>query len=480
MTTTAAGRRPVNLEFLGRLRDVVGARRVSRSGMEGVAYSRDLWPRDLLAIRRGEVEHRPDFVVWPETTDEVSRILRLCNDARVPVVPFGAGSGLCGGATPTSGGVVLDLKRMNRLERLSEKSQIAVCQPGIIGAHLEHELNRHGYTLGHFPGSLGTSTLGGYLATRSAGMAASYYGKIEDMVVSMQVVLADGTVLATRTAPRRATGPDFNHLFLGSEGTLGVITRAHLRVRLVPEDRVYRAFAFKQVAGGLTSLRLLLRAGLKPSFARLSDPADAAANLKPLGINAAGCVLALLFDGRKGQVELAARKAAEICREHGARDHGEEPARLWYEHRFSEFYRQSPLLTDSTAFFGVVEAAATWRNIETVYAAVRQAVSGSIEVRTQFPHFYPEGASVQFTLVGKATRANEQNAYRNAWRKLPPAILQAGGVISHHHGIGLEKSEWLPQQQGAAYGVWRGIKERLDPNHILNPGKVFAAAEGSC
>jgi alkyldihydroxyacetonephosphate synthase len=477
--TAAEGRR-TNVEMLARLRDVLGGKRVSRSGMQGVAYSRDLWPRRLIEARHGKTPPRPDFIVWPETTEEVSRVLRLCNEARVPVVPIGGGSGLTGAAEPTCGGVALDTKRMNRLERISEKSGIAVCQPGIIGSHLERELNRNGYTLGHFPGSLGTSTLGGWLATRAAGMAATLYGRIEDLVVSMQVVLADGTVLHTRTAPRRATGPDFNHLFLGSEGALGVITRTHLRVRLAPEARFMRGLVFPKLADGLESLRLIMRLGLRPSFVRLSDEADTATTLKALGINVTGCLLALFFDGRSTLVDLSGRKAIEICRAHGGRDHGEEPAQLWYEHRYSEYFRQSEIFDEPGAFTDIIETAGRWRDIAAIHQAVRRAVGKRIELLAHVPHVYPEGCSLQFTMIGKADGDGDLALYDKTWDAVLDAIAAAGGVISHHHGVGRQKAAWLAKHDDAARRRLLGVKQRLDPNNILNPGKLGPAAESPC
>jgi alkyldihydroxyacetonephosphate synthase len=477
MTTQSAARRAINVELLNRLRDVVGGKRVSRSELEGVAYSRDMQTASVLETRNGHVARRPDFVVWPESTEEVSRILRLCNEVRMPVTPFGGGTGLDGDAAPDCGGVVLDMKRMNRLERISELSCIGVCQPGIIGAHLEHDLNRQGYTLGHFPGSLGSSTLGGWLSTRGAGMAATTYGKIEDMVVSLQVVLADGAVLHTRTAPRRATGPDFNHLFIGSEGALGVITRAHMRIHLLPEARYFRGLAFKTLEEGLTALRLILRAGMKPSFLRLADEADVATNLKALGVNVSGCLLALVFDGRPTQVDLYGRKALEICRQNGGRDHGEEPARVWCEHRYAEFYRQSPVFEEAGGVLEHLEAAAVWRDAAAVHRAVREATPGDVELLANVPHAYPEGCGFLFTMVGKADNGDAAAFVEKTRNAALAAARGAGAVVSRSHGAakGRGKTAADPARE-----ILLGVKKRLDPNQILNPGAFAVDPEKPC
>jgi len=478
--TRKATRKTTNVELLNQLRDVLGGRRVSRGETDRLNYGRDLWPRSLLEVRQGQVPHQPDMIVWPETTEEVSRMLRICNEMRVPVVPFGAGSGLCGGAQPLCGGVVLDTKRMARIERIVPETQMIVCQTGIIGAHLENELNRHGLTMGHFPGSFGTSTLGGYLATRSAGMAATGYGKIEDMLISMQVVLADGSVNRTRTAPRRATGPDFNHLFLGSEGSLGVITSASMRAHMLPEARAYRALSFKKMDVGLDAVRQMLRLGLRPAIARLSDEADASTTLHALGVEAKDCVLLLVFEGRVARVDLEMKKALTIARELGGRDFGEATAQRWYGRRNSEQYRQSPLMTEEKLLLDTVDVSTVWANAAHLYTAMRKALSKKVSVLGVMPHAYPEGCSLAFTIISRVGSADDLAAYDAVWRLALDAAAQAGGALSHAHGIGRLKFDRLARQNPVAVELLRGMKRRLAPNDILNPGKLAPCTEGAC
>jgi alkyldihydroxyacetonephosphate synthase len=469
----------VNVEMLNRLRDVLGGRRVSYAEIDKLSYGRDMWPRQQIEMRRGQVRFAPDFIVWPETTEHVSRVLRLCNEVCMPVVPFGAGSGLSGSAVPQSGGVLLDMKKMNRIEKISDQSNIAVVQPGIVGALLERELNKRGYTMGHFPGSLGTSTLGGYLATRSAGMAATYFGGIEDILISLQVVLPDGTVIQTRTSPRRATGPDFNHLFLGGEGAFGVVTNTHVRIHILPDAYFFRALAFKKFSDGLEALRLMLRIGVKPAFVRLSDGADTA-GLSEIGINVKGCLLSMVFAGRETLAELGSRKGMEIARAAGGRDLGEDPARTWYAHRYNEFYRQSPALAEADAVFDMIETSVSWSEAMQVFQAVKAAAPKRIKVAVHVAHAYPEGCALQFVLTGKAAPGKDLELYDQMWDAIVPAIDGAGGSISHHFGIGLQKGKWLPRQQGVGYSLLLGVKRRLDPNNILNPGKFATYTEAPC
>ncbi len=252
---------------------IVGPGGVSTLDGDRFAYARDLWPRDLFRIRAGEVSAAPSCVVWPETREEVAKVLELAAHHGIPVVPYGAGSGVAGGARPKEGGIVLDLKRMRAIRAFDEKNLRAEVEVGVIGERLERSLNDRGYTLGHFPSSILCSTLGGWLAARSAGQASTLYGKIEDMCFGLEVAIP-GQVLRSMLGPRPGRGPDFNALVIGSEGTFCAITAAELRVRPLPEARTMRGFRFRDVESGLEGIRRMLRAGLRPAVVRLYDALD--------------------------------------------------------------------------------------------------------------------------------------------------------------------------------------------------------------
>ena len=250
--------------------------RVSTRPPDRIAYARDLWPRGLLGVRAGRPEaHLPDVVVWPETVAEVQAIVRYAIVERTPIVPFGAGSGVCGGTLAVCGGILVDLKRMKRLVALDEAHLTATFDAGILGEHLEHELMRRGYTLGHFPSSIMCSTLGGWLAARSGGQCSSRYGKIEDMVRSVEFVTGTGELLDTaRAAGIHDGGLDWNQLLVGSEGTLGLFTRATLAIHRAPEARHMRGFSVPRVEVGLDAIRRVMQRGLRPSVVRLYDELD--------------------------------------------------------------------------------------------------------------------------------------------------------------------------------------------------------------
>ncbi|HEY6462244.1 MAG TPA: FAD-binding oxidoreductase, partial [Polyangiaceae bacterium] len=247
--------------------------RASTDDADRVAYSRDLWPRHHMEVRSGRpAEHRPASVVWPTSTEDVAHVVRWARNRGVPVVPFGAGSGVCAGIAPREDVVVLDLKRLARIRAIEPDAPLVDVDAGHMGVPLEQSLERAGFTLGHFPSSILCSTVGGWVAARSAGQCSGAYGKIEDMVVSLECVTGEGEIVALR---RRTSGPDLVPLLVGSEGTLGVVTRARLRLHPAPATRSFGAWSFPSTQAGWEAMRALFQAGLRPAVARLYDPFDA-------------------------------------------------------------------------------------------------------------------------------------------------------------------------------------------------------------
>lgn len=264
------------LDSIGKeLAGIVGERRLSRADADLDTYSRDMWPRLLFAVRDGaSAQHPPHFVVWPETAREIAAIVRLARERGIPLVPYGGGSGVCGGAVPVSGGITLDLKRMTSLGGVDREEMTVDVEAGINGERFERALQHKGYTLGHFPSSIYCSTVGGWLACRAAGQMSTKYGKIEDMVAGLTVVTGRGEVIHTEDLARAAAGPNWTQLLVGSEGTLGVITSARLRVHLAPALRVLRGFEFEDATAGVEAIRRVMQRGLKPAVVRLYDEVD--------------------------------------------------------------------------------------------------------------------------------------------------------------------------------------------------------------
>ncbi len=261
------------------LESICGPRRVSTRGVDLDTYARDMWPRLLLAIRDGApVAHRPYAVVWPEHVREIVAVVKLARELRVPIIPYGGGSGVCGGAIPLHGGITIDTKRMQQLRAVRSDELICDVDAGLNGERFERELARRGYTFGNFPSSIYCSTVGGWLATRAAGQLSTKYGKTEDRVAGLTVVTGRGEVIETDGPIRALRGPSWTQLLLGSEGTLGIITSARLRVAPAPQLRVFRGFEVDDVHAGVEAIRRVLQRGLKPAVVRLYDELDTLIN----------------------------------------------------------------------------------------------------------------------------------------------------------------------------------------------------------
>jgi len=498
-------------ELKKQIAKIVGEENVAQSQSQLLSYARDLWPKLTIELQAGKLPVFPHFIVWPKQTEEVQELVKLAHRNLIPIIPLGAGSGVCGGTVAISGGMTIDLKKMDRIREIDRKSLLLSAEAGVLGEVLERKLNQEGWTLGHFPSSIYCSTLGGWLATRSAGQASSKYGKIEDMVVSLEVVLPNGELLKTRTVPRSSTGPSLNHIFLGSEGTLGIITSATLRLWEYPKKRAFQGFMFPTLGQGLNAIRLMMQAELKPSVLRLYDPVDTFFSSqgtleekpkpkKPGLSSKRGVVknirkylpylyhpslfnraiqgfarhskLILIFEGEPEIVELEQKQAKEICLKSGGLDLGEWPAKNWFKHRYRVSYTMSNAF-DLGFFVDTIEVATLWDNLENLYYAMQSAISKQALVMAHFSHAYLQGCSIYFSIAGTGKTLEEKLlCYDKVWKSALDACIKEGGALSHHHGIGLLKAKWLELEQGGASPLLKALKSALDPNQIMNPGKL--------
>lgn len=485
--------------------------RRSESAADKVAYARDLWPRRLLEVRAGRVaEHRPGAIAWPSSTDEVAKLVRWAADEGVPLVPFGAGSGVCGGVTPDPRTVVVDLKRLSRVRTLDPAAPLLDVEAGALGITLEEDLERRGFTTGHFPSSILCSTVGGWVAARSAGQCSGRYGKIEDMVVALECVLGDGEVVTLR---RRTRGLDLTPLVVGSEGTLAVVTSATLRLHAAPEARAFVAYSFPTIEAGWSAMREMFQAGLRPAVSRLYDPFDSfiakmgavrrsrghgeAKKKRPGGGGAAlatilrvpgalnglvdavgdrllgGSTLVLVFEGAEAENASDLARVESIAKHLGARSLGEAPARRWMKNRYSVSYRQAPIFING-AFSDTMEVAAPWSRLRALYDGVRAALGKHVFVMAHLSHAYPDGCSIYFTFAGSAASdAAAEALYDEAWRSALAAAVAAGGTLSHHHGVGRSKAPRMGTELGLGVEVVRALMQAADPKRILNPGNLI-------
>ncbi len=456
------------------LKNILGPDSVSVSSVDLITYSRDNLPLTIFRQRQAKAAYLPDAIVWPNNYDDVTKILKFANEKKVPIVPYGAGSGVCGGAVPLKGGIIVDLKRLDKIIAVNDKSLLVAAQAGINGQILEDKLNAKGYTLGHFPASIYCSTLGGWLSTKAAGQLSTRYGKIEDMVVALTAVLPTGEIISTKAVPRTSTGPTLMHLFVGAEGTLGIILDAVLRIWPLPEQRETKGFLFNDVKSGLEAIRLIMRKGLRPAVIRLYDEKDTALAMGSLGLKTEkGLLLVLGFVGNKSIVETESKEGFKICVEHDAKELGKDAGEFWWKHRYDISYKQAEILSEETAILDTIEVAATWDNLNNLYEGVKAVLDNYGYAMAHFSHAYPEGACIYFTILGEAPSEDEaEGFYKKMWDEVMQTVINDGGTISHHHGIGFFKGEWLKKELGNGFDLLKKIKGAVDPNGIMNPGKM--------
>ena len=453
---------------------IVGPENVTQYETDLVLNAHDAWPLSEAKIRAGEMLPLADFVVFPASSNEISQILQLANEKGIPITPVGGGAGTCGGTLPIYGGIQVDLKRMCQIFDIDHESMTIRVQAGVVGIDLEEAVNRQGYTLGHTPTSLRASNIGGFIATRSGGSMSSLYGKIEDLTLGLEVVLPDGSIIHCKAVPRHSVGPDLRQLFIGSEGTLGIITEATLRLFLLPEERRFRSFSFPDVHSGLEAIRNIFRHDITPSVARLYDPEDAAMSFSmnfefPEG----HCIELLAFDGATDSVDLDEGKAVKICLDHGGIDLGEGPSQRWWEHRYDMYY-PTRLTTSGYAIGDTIDIVATYDKLENVYHAMKEAMEANdVIVMSHFSHMYQNGGSIYMIFFSSQPDAETAwSTYKKVWDDGVAACLREGGTMSHQHGVGLSRSTYTEDELGSSFRVLKDIKKVLDPKGIMNPGKL--------
>ena len=453
---------------------IVGTEHVTMHETDQILNSIDAWPLSQAKVRAGEILPLADLIVFPSNVDEVSEVLAIANKMKIPVTPVGGGAGTCGGTVPIYGGMQLDLKRLNRIGEIDHESMLVRVEAGVVGIDLEEEVNRFGYTTGHTPTSLRASNVGGFVATRSGGSMSSLYGKIEDLTLGLEVVLPDGSIVTTKAVPRHSVGPDLLQLFIGSEGTLGVITEATLRLFPIPEERRFRSVSFPDVHSGLEAIRKIFREGILPSVVRLYDPEDAAFSFSMhFEFEEGYCMLLLAFDGDAKKVEIDEARSLELCLAEGGTDQEEGPSKRWWEHRYDMYY-PTRIKTAGFTVVDTIDVVATYDKLENIYSAMKEAMEAhEAIVLCHFSHMYQNGGSFYMIFYSSQPTAEEAwEIYTRIWDDGVAACHREGGAMSHQHGVGLTRSTYTEDELGSSFSVLKKIKEVLDPNGIMNPGKL--------
>jgi len=459
--------------------DIVGNDAVITSKAELFPYCADYSWVSRAWLDSGKRPMLPDFLVTPGTVEEVSRILKAANRHKIPVIPYGGGSGTNGGIIALYGGIMLDMKRMKSIIRIDQKSLTVAAQAGINGQALEWELNRHGLTLAHYPASEYCATLGGYVAARGSGTLSTKYGKAEDMVINMEVVLPTGEIIRTLPVPNHSTGPGIYHLFMGTEGTYGVITELTMRVDPLPEVREFQGYLFKDLETGLEAGRSIMTSRLRPCVIRLYDPPSTQRFVKGvLGINVEGSFMVVGTDGQKKIVDLEKEEIQKICTSLGGEDLGSEPGETWWRDRYKFYF--PPFCPNLPELFGTMDSVTTYDKILGLYRAKKKAIEEGYKefgarYTAHFSHWFPWGVMIydRFFVAKPPQDPREAIQLHNRmWADGVRASLASGGVINEHHGIGLKLGYLMPEQYGSAWPILKGIKKMLDPKGIMNPGKL--------
>ena len=457
------------------LGDAVGRENVSIRTADKLSHSMDYFWLPRMYVDRGEFPPEADFVVYPGSAQEVSKVLVIANYYKIPVYTWGGGSGSQGGALPVKGGIILDTKRMNKVLDFDERSMTVTVEAGMIFGRLEWYANERGYSLMHYPSSINCGTVGGFLAHNGIGVLSTKYGKIDDQCLSLEVVVPNGQILQTSPVPKHSSGPSLLGGFIGSEGTFGVITKATFKLFKMPEVRKFRAFLFKSVTDGINAGRDLVHR-VKPSIIRLYDEAETVSLIrKVIGFAKPGAFMNVAIEGDADNVELDEKHMLEIVGKYGAEDLGADYGEKWWESRLTFFYPDKCL--DFPDMYGTIDTVSTYSNIEKIYDAMKAAVESFEGVRfiAHFSHWYEWGCMMYDRFIMDNPPEDPDEAFRlhnEIWNAGVRAALENGGVINDHHGVGIKLGRLMKEQYGPSMEVFEGIKEKLDPNGIMNPYKM--------
>ncbi|MFI5036315.1 MAG: FAD-binding oxidoreductase [Acidimicrobiales bacterium] len=437
---------------------------VDTSAAARADHGRDWWPLSIATVHAGRVPHWPGLVARPTTTAQVVTVARLARARGVAVTAQGGRSGVLGGAVAPDGGVALDLTGLSRVLEIDEVSGLVRVEAGCFGPELEAATRARGLTVGHRPQSFDLSTVGGWLACRGAGQYSNRYGKIEDLVRALTVVLASGAVVTLGgRAPRRAVGPDLLALFVGSEGALGVITEATLVARRVGEREERLAFAFADFDAGLAACRRILQRGASPAVLRLYDEVESRRHF-----DVDGCALVVLDEGDATLCAATASVVAQECA--AATPLDASLVATWLAHR-NDVGALAPLWEGGICA-DTLEVAAAWSDLaplrERVLGALR-TLPATLVASVHQSHAYVDGACLYFTFAGRP-EGDPTDYYRAAWDAATGEVLAAGATLSHHHGVGRNRARFVRDALGPSFELLSSLKAGLDPSDLFNPG----------
>lgn len=491
----------INQDFVQELTLVLPGKNLRTSHEERVSHSYGKSYPDLLRIRRGFVRRSPDLVVYPESHTEVQSLVRLALKHRVKLIAFGGGTNIVGALEvkdPAGMTVSVDMRSMRRLLKIDKVSQLATFEAGILGPKLEEELNKAGYSLGHFPDSFEFSTLGGWIATRSAGMQSDEYGKIENMVSGLRTVSTDGES-EFRSFPSTSAGPDLKQLFIGSEGAFGIITEATVKVHALSEEKIAIGFLFPTFKDGLAAITQLYRKRIHATMIRLQDESetDLAFNIKPAQskindlleipfkayLKRSGysrpSVMVVGLEGSKDEVKFKRAQIEKILKAHHAFPLGRKVEKSWARDKYNMPYLRDYIM-DYNCLADVAETSTSWGNLSVLYDRTVETMMDLFKAQNvqgyigcHLSHSYEDGACLYFTFATKQVPGKELEQYYAYKKAITDTFVANGGTLSHHHAVGYEHLPWLRGELGEFNsGLLKKIKLGFDPHGLFNPGAL--------
>ncbi|HEV2365563.1 MAG TPA: FAD-binding oxidoreductase [Caulobacteraceae bacterium] len=454
------------------LATALGAAKVATDAEALQARRHDYWALSHIRDLAGAGAPRPACIVRPAGAADVAEVLRIARERGVPVIPFGLGSGVVGGIVASPEAVVLDLGSVAAVRWIDEDNLLACFEAGIRGADAEDAVAARGLTIGHWPQSVALSSVGGWAATRASGQFSTGYGNIEDIVQAIEAVLPSGEVVTLGKGARASAGPDLRALFLGSEGTLGVITAVTLSLRRAPEARSLAAFAAADMDAGFAFQRRLIQAGWRPPVVRQYDARESRRH----GGDSGASLLLLVHEGPAALVQAQAPAVAELAADSGLEARDGALVETWLAHRNDVPPWEAILSRHIVA--DTVEVSAGWTDIGKIYRDAVASLSeapGCLVASAHSSHAYRSGLNLYFTFAFQTEGpAAMERVYLDAWRRIMEATIAHGGGVSHHHGIGRVRRPWLEAELGAGgLALLRRIKAALDPDGIMNPGVLL-------
>lgn len=470
-----------NTRLVSALAKIVGSQNVLAQPVARTKYANDQWWYALAATAAQKQISKPDVAVRAMTPQQVATIVQFANRLRVPITPWGGGSGVQGAANANKGGIVLDLRGMNRIRSIDLKSLTCVVEGGLSCRDFEAELNKQGLSFTHYPASAEWATVGGSIAARGSGVLSSKYGKIEEHVLSCEWITPTGEIVNTPSVPRHAAGPELTQLLVGAEGTLGIITAATVKLHNIPKKRVFGTYAFKNLSDGIEAGRRIMTSGLRPPVVRLYDVEASTHSLsRAVETELKDNTLVLMFDGDYPDlVELEAAKAFDICREFADAELSPQIGQTWWDRRYVFYY--PPYAPQLPSIWGTIDVVADFAHIEAVYHATTSAIKKSIHPKwnlgliTHFSHWYEWGSMIYARMkipTGPSDLREAKALHDKVFKAGVEAAMKAGAVMNDHHGVGMRLAPYMQAQYGPGMKALSRIKKALDPNNILCPGKL--------